>query len=140
MDEAAAPAPVEDPRSGEAGQRLPRSGRIRRTLEIRGLFKRGKRKRTAHLDVFFAASPASLPRLGVLVPKHRHKIVERNLLKRRLKELGRTHVLPRLRRAGISIDLLVRARPEAYDASFAELRGELDGVTEGICCAPPSLG
>ena len=29
-------------------------------------------------------------------------------------------------------------KPEAYGASFAELRGELDVVTEGLCCAPPS--
>lgn len=140
MDQAAARPSAEEPRGGAAGERLPRSGRIRKTLEIRGLFKRGKRKRTEHLDVFFAASPASLPRLGVLVPKHRHKVVERNLLKRRLNEIGRTRVIPALRRAGVSLDLLVRARPEAYDASFAELRGELDGVTEGICCAPPSSG
>ena len=102
------------------------------------MFKRGKRKRTEHLDVFFAASPASRSRLGVLVPKHRHRVVERNLLRRRLKEIGRTRVLPALHRAGRSMDVMVRARPEAYDASFAALRDELDVVTEGICCAPPS--
>lgn len=102
------------------------------------MFKRGKRKRTEHLDVFFAASPVSLPRLGVVVPKHRHRVVERNLLKRRLKELGRTRVLPALRGAGRGMDVMVRARAEAYDASFAQLREELDVVTEGLCCAPPS--
>jgi ribonuclease P protein component len=121
-------------------QRLPKSSRIRRSPEIRGLFKRGKRKRTEHLDVFFAASPASRSRLGVLVPKHRHRVVERNLLRRRLKEIGRTRVLPALHRAGRSMDVMVRARPEAYDASFDALRDELDVVTEGICCAPPSSG
>jgi ribonuclease P protein component len=140
--EAAARPQAEEPRDPERGgvgeQRLPRSARVRRTLEIRGLFKRGKRKRTEHLDVFFAASPAALPRIGILVPKHRHRVVERNLLKRRLKEIGRTRVLPALRQADRAFDVLVRVRPEAYDASFAELRGELDVVTEGLCCAPPS--
>jgi ribonuclease P protein component len=121
-----------------AGQRLPRAQRIRRAPEIQGLFKRGKRKRTEHLDVFFAASPVSLPRLGVVVPKHRHRVVERNLLKRRLKELGRRRVLPALRAAGRGMDVMVRARAEAYGASFAQLREELDVVTEGLCCAPPS--
>jgi ribonuclease P protein component len=120
------------------GQRLPRASRIRTTPEIRGLLRRGKRKRTAHLDVFFAASPVSRPRLGVLVPKHRHEIVERNLLKRRLRELGRTRVLPALWKAGRGVDVMVRARPEAYDASFAELRDELDQMTEVICSAPYS--
>jgi ribonuclease P protein component len=76
----------------------------------------------------------------VLVPKHRHRVVERNLLKRRLKEIGRTRVLPALHRAGLKVDVIVRARPEAYDACFADLRDELVVVTEGICCAPPSSG
>ena len=140
MDRDAARPEAEQPRGTQERQRLPRASRIHRSPEIRGLFKRGKRKRTAHLDVFFAASPASRSRLGVLVPKHRHQIVERNRLKRRLKEIGRTRVLPALRLAGCSVDLMVRARPEAYEATFAELRSELDGVTEGICCAPPSSG
>jgi ribonuclease P protein component len=102
------------------------------------LFERGKRKRTAHLDVFFAASPASRSRLGVLVPKHRHKIVERNLLKRRLRELGRTRVLPALRADARTVDVMVRARREAYGATMAQLRDELDGVVELLCSGPPS--
>jgi ribonuclease P protein component len=132
--------PEADEPRGAGAERLPRAGRIRLDREIRGLFRRGKRKRTTHLDVFFAASPASRPRLGVLVPKHRHAIVERNLLKRRLVEIGRTRVLPALWKAGRSMDVMVRARPEAYHASFADLASELDQVTEGLCCAPPSSG
>lgn len=128
---------AEGPRP-DSGERLPRATRIRRSLEIRGLLRRGKRKRTTHFDVFFAASPASHPRLGVLVPKHRHEVVERNLLKRRLRELGRTRLLPALRRAGRQVDVMMRARPEAYDASFAELRAEVDLMTEGLCSVPPS--
>ena len=102
------------------------------------MFKRGKRKRTEHLDVFFAASPASRSRLGVLVPKHRHTVVERNRLKRRLREIGRTRVLPALRRAERRVDVMVRARREAYDASPAELRDELDGLVELLCSGPSS--
>jgi ribonuclease P protein component len=128
---------AEDPRPS-AGQRLPKASRLHRASEIRGLFERGKRKRTAHLDVFFAASPASRSRLGVLVPKHRHKVVERNLLKRRLRELGRTRMLPALRAATRTVDVIVRARREAYQASTAELRDELDGVVEMLCSGPSS--
>jgi len=126
------------PRGVVVGQRLPRASRVRRSQEIRKLLRRGKRERTTHLDVFFAASPVARPRLGVLVPKHRHEIVERNCLKRRLRELGRTRVLPALRSAGVRMDVMVRARAEAYDASFSELRDELDMMTEGICSAPHS--
>ena len=136
---AARPEAEEPPGTG-ADERLPKAGLIRRDSEIRGLFRRGKRKRTTHLDVFFAASPLSRPRLGVLVPKHRHAVVERNLLKRRLREIGRTQLLPALWKAGRTMDVMVRARPEAYRASFADLRSELDQVTESLCCAPPSSG
>lgn len=126
------------PRGPVDCQRLPRASRVRRSPDIRELLRRGKREKTTHLDVFFAASPAARPRLGVLVPKHRHEIVERNRLKRRLRELGRTRVLPALRSAGRNMDVMVRARAEAYNASFADLKEELDLMTEGLCSAPRS--
>ena len=88
-----------------------------------------------HTDVFFAASPESFPRLGLVVPKHRHTIVERNLVKRRLREIGRVEVLPRLRESGRAVDVLIRARSEAYDASFEELREQLVAWVEEETCA-----
>jgi ribonuclease P protein component len=69
----------------------------------------------------------------VIVPKHGHENVERNQLKRRLKELGRTRVLPKLWDRGCRMDVLLRARREAYGATFAELQDEVDGVTEEAC-------
>ncbi len=60
-----------------------------------------------------------------MVPKHRHTGAQRNVVKRRLRELLRTVVLPALDRCGLGVDVLVRARGEAYDASFAALREEL---------------
>jgi ribonuclease P protein component len=83
--------------------------------------------------VFISASPSAYPRLGVVVPKHRQAIVRRNRLKRRLKEIGRTVVLPMLAAAGLPRDVLVRARPEAYAATFAELRAELEALLEKEC-------
>jgi ribonuclease P protein component len=115
------------------GRRFPSSSRIRLSGDIRALFRRGKRRRTAHLDVFLAASPVSRPRVGVIVPKHGHENVERNKLKRRLKELGRTRVLPKLWERECRMDVLLRARREAYDAAFAELQDEVDAVIEEAC-------
>lgn len=115
------------------GFRLPRTSRIHRSAEIRDLMRRGKRKRTSSLDVFFAASPASHSRFGLIVPKHRHRIVDRNLLKRRLRELGRTEVLPRLRSAGLELDILIRARREAYRADYSALHEEVQQVMGTIC-------
>ena len=91
------------------------------------MFRRGKRSRTVHLDVFEAASPLPHPRAGVVVPRYGHRIVERNRVKRRLREVLRREVLPWLSDHGIAVDVLVRARREAYGASFAALREELVG-------------
>lgn len=87
--------------------------------------RRGERERTPSLDVFSAASPSSFPRFGLVVPKYGRRIVERNRLKRRLRELGRSELLPRLRRSSSATDVLVRTRPEAYEVGYDRLREEL---------------
>ncbi|HUF13236.1 MAG TPA: ribonuclease P protein component [Longimicrobiales bacterium] len=107
------------------GFRLPRARRIARSADIRSLFRRGKRSKTASLDVLDSASPAGFSRVGWVVPLHRHTAVERNRLKRRLREIVRTEVLSRLDERRVAADVLVRARPEAYRAGFADLRDEL---------------
>lgn len=70
---------------------------------------------------------------GRKAPRVRAKAVQRNRLKRRLREIGRTVVLPRLRTAGEALDVMVRARPEAYQATFAELREQLQHFAEALC-------
>ena len=110
---------------GEARRRLPRAWRLTRSADIRALFQRGKRSRTPHLDVFDSPSPLPHPRAGVVVPRHRQTAVRRNHLKRQLREIVRLEVLPRLERAQIQSEVLVRARREAYEAAFATLRDEL---------------
>ena len=81
----------------------------------------GKRFRTEHLDLRAAASPVPHPRVGIVVPKHKRTNVERNRLKRRLREIVRVDVL----RSLPAIDLVIRARPEAYDASTMMLQSEV---------------
>lgn len=116
---------------GKTGrQRLSRNVRITSSREIRALFQRGKRSRTAHLDVFDSTAPFAYPRVGVVVPKHRRTAVERNRLKRRLREVLRADVLPRLRQLNESSDVIVRARKEAYLATFSQLRDELNAWVE----------
>lgn len=124
---------AEEPR----GFGLPRAARITASAEIRALFRRGKRRRTRHLDVFVSASPVAHPRLGLVVPKHRRRIVERNRLKRRLRELARTLLLPALRAHGGALDVMLRARPEAYTAPFAALRDEVAELAEALCSRAP---
>lgn len=46
-------------------------------------------------------------------------------MKRRLREALRRELLPRLDRRSLGVDVMVRARREAYEASYAELAAEL---------------
>jgi ribonuclease P protein component len=64
-------------------------------------------------------------RIGLIVPRYGHRIVERNRLKRRLREILRIDVLPRLITPDTGTDILVRARRNGYEAGFAELKAEL---------------
>jgi ribonuclease P protein component len=63
--------------------------------------------------------------------------VKRNLVRRRIREVLRREILPRLEAAGCHWDVLVRARREAYDASYAEFRDELIGWVERRCLRAP---
>ena len=85
------------------------------------------------MDVFVLPSPVPRSRWGVIVPKYRRSIVERNRVKRRLREVGRTKVLPLFRERGVSLDVLVRARREAYGAGFRKLSEELEALAEVLC-------
>jgi ribonuclease P protein component len=61
-------------------------------------------------------------RVGLIVPRFRHTAVARNRLKRRLRELSRTRLLP----SGIAVDVVIRIRPEAYRADYAELTAQIE--------------
>jgi RNase P protein component len=53
--------------------------------------------------------------------------VDRNRLKRRLRELVRLDLLGSLRRSS-PVDVAIRARPEAYAATVPDLRADVDAV------------
>ena len=80
---------------------------------------------TERLEARASASLFLHPRVGIVVPKHRHKVVERNRVKRRLRELVRTTLLPELGR----VDLLIRAKPEAYASTFVELNADVAQIS-----------
>jgi len=77
--------------------------------------------RTGHLEFLWMDNAAGLPRMGLIVPKFQSTGVARNRLRRRLKELWRREV----QGSAPTVDVLVRARREAYAATFAALRSEV---------------
>lgn len=111
----------------------------------------GARIRVDYLDVRAAASARRQPRVGFVVAKYSHTAVERNRLKRRLRELVRTRLMPVLRasaaaegegegegegkggRATVaSIDVVVRALPAAYRVSYAVLAEQVDRMCADV--------
>ena len=79
---------------------------------------------TECLEARVSASLLPHSRVGVVVPKHGRNIVDRNRTKRRLRELVRLRLLPAIGR----VDLLVRAKPEAYRSTFDELAAQVDVI------------
>lgn len=154
---------------GPARRRFPRARRLTRGAELERVRREGKRIRTARLEVRVLASPSALgegagpaaaapdatapaterapappappappgARVGIIVPKYRQSSVRRNLVKRRLRELLRLHLLPRF--AGLDVELVVRAAPAAYGATFAQLRKDLEYAARELrrLVAPP---
>ena len=52
----------------------------------------------------------------------------RNRVKRRLRELSRTRILP----TDVPADVVIRIRPEAYRAPFGSLAADIDRVTRQL--------
>ena len=59
------------------------------------------------------------PRVAILVALHGHSAVARNKLKRRLRHIMRSEILPA---ATEPFDAVISARSSAYSASFDDLR------------------
>ncbi|MFL5523839.1 MAG: ribonuclease P protein component [Gemmatimonadaceae bacterium] len=105
---------------------FPRRSRLTSETELEALRRTGKRMQTEHLEARASASLLLYPRVGVVVPKHKRRIVDRNRIKRRLREIVRSALLPNLG----SIDLLIRAKPEAYISTFQQLAEDVGLIGE----------
>jgi ribonuclease P protein component len=108
------------------------------------VYRKGKRHAAAHMTVFYLPraplpqAPASPelagPRIGLTVGRVLGGAIERNRIKRRLREavraaLGNLHA---------PVDVVVNPRKSALDADFRELRKEVEGAFRLIAqrCAP----
>ena len=96
--------------------------------------REGKRVRSAHIELRVAASPLSCARVGFIIPKHGRDIVDRNRLKRRLRELVRTTALSKL----APQDVVLRVLPGAYALSWDALSAELTAIVGRLKALPPT--
>lgn len=68
--------------------------------------------------------------MGVIVPRFGQTAVARNKVKRRLRDLARTELLPGMP----ALDLVIRAFPSAYDASYNTLRAAVQHAGRQLPC------
>ena len=130
-----------EPGSERDDHRFPRRHRLTGGAELQAVARAGARAGTTSLDVRArAAGPKT--RIGLVVPKYGHTAVQRNQLKRRLRELARTALLGALRasKSITALDVVVRARPSAYRQSFDTLRHEFDTVRTRLLRLSTDLG
>jgi ribonuclease P protein component len=73
------------------------------------------------VDIIWSAGATGHSRLGLVTPKFRQNAVARNRVRRWLKELWRRELQSSLP----ALDVVIRARPEVYAATFDSLRLEL---------------
>lgn len=76
------------------------------------------------LELFWKPASERRSRAMCITPKHGHTSVERNRLRRRLKEAMRATLLTRPART----DYLVRALPRAYELDYGSLKANLEDL------------
>jgi len=97
---------------------FPRAARIRRRGEFTGVFDGGVKRHGRLMSVFVLPTPGARARLGIAASKKIGGSVERNLAKRRMREVFRTAGLP------VALDIVVIPRRELLKAPFESLREE----------------
>ena len=91
------------------------------TADIRRCLTQGRRRRFGYLEMIWTDNLTGHPRMGLIVPKHQSSAVARNRLRRRLREIWRREV----QQHQPAWDLVIRARREAYAATFEALRKDV---------------
>lgn len=113
--------PVEARAGLTTGEGFARSRRLARAADIRRCLAKGRRRRSAFLDLIWIDNALGHPRMGLIVPRFQATAVARNRLRRRLREIWRVELQPHQP----AWDLVIRARREAYGAGFDALRNQM---------------
>jgi ribonuclease P protein component len=105
---------------------MPAFTALRRKADFDALGRRGSVRSTRLLVLRSLRTGRPETRIGLSTPKSLGGAVQRNRVRRRLRELIRE----RIEAVGAGWDLLVIARPEAGAASYAELRDAVRSLME----------
>jgi ribonuclease P protein component len=134
--------------AGSARARFSRADRLRKHADFDKVYRTGRRLFTAHMTVFFLRRDSGPPpqqtktgfagdpgpaRVGFTVTRALGKAVERNRIRRRLREAVRLN----LGAVGTAVDVVIHPKKSALSAGFAELREEIARAFEKIRSSLP---
>jgi ribonuclease P protein component len=103
---------------------------LRRKADFDAIGRSGSVRSTRLLVLRWLRTDRAVTRIGMSTPRSLGGAVQRNRVRRRLRELVREQLREREATLGAGYDLLLIARPEAARASHAELREALRSLVE----------
>lgn len=108
-----------DPR---ARRRYPRSMRLLRHADFERVYEKGRRLFSTHITVFYLRRESgNCARIGYTVSRARGGAVDRNRMKRRLKEAVRLARIP----AGMPVDIVINPKKSLLKTNFEALLEEV---------------
>ena len=115
--------------SPRQGKRFPRTLRLLRHADFERVYKQGRRHFAAHVTVFYLRRYEGVGhRVGFTVGRVLGGAVERNRMKRRLREAVRLH-LPEI---VAPVDVVINPKRSVLRVDFAELGNEIGRAFEVI--------
>jgi len=109
--------------------KFPRSVRLLRHADFERVYKQGRRHFSAHMTVFYLQRSEGVGlRIGFTVGKMLGGAVQRNRMKRRLREAVRLEATW----PGPAADVVINPKKSVIAAEFAVLRGEINRAFEVI--------
>jgi ribonuclease P protein component len=107
---------------------LPRAARLKRNKDFRAVYAQRRSVSCASLVLYVRAKRQGPVRIGFVITKKVAKRAhDRNLLKRRLREICRLNVLPRVR-TDLVADVLIAARTAATEFDYTRLAADVESL------------
>lgn len=106
---------------GPEGASFPRAARLLKHSDFERVYKQGKRHFSSHMTVFYLGQAAGGARVGVAVGRMLGGAVQRNRIKRRLREAVR------LQRAALkgAVDVVINPKKSVLTAEFPVVLEEI---------------
>ncbi len=108
--------------------RFPHARHLLRRVDFDRVYQQGQRHFSGHMTVFYVRGTAGWARVGFTVGRALGGAVERNRIRRRLREAVRL----RLARLAVPVDVVIHPRKSALQADFAALLDDVERAFHAI--------